>query len=107
MKLSDLENATKAQSILKRLDKNIIKIEDFLSKEPRSDCGGIDGILEYGYNCYVSQYRDRSDSSSLDLSGCYVQYQVYRATLKVLQDQREIVIAYLKSINVEVEEETE
>lgn len=103
MKLSNIRNVQKAADILAKMDKNIEKLEMALSKEPLPDCGGIAGVFEYGYGCHVGKNSDRS-GFNIDLEGCYVANQVYKATLDVLIEQRENVIAYLESIGVDVEE---
>lgn len=103
MKLSNIENAKKAHKMLKNLDVNIKKLKEKMQKELLSDFGGIEGVFEYGYSCYVGEHSDNS-GFSVNLSGCYVGYQVNAAVLKVIEEQRDNVLAYLKSINVEVDE---
>lgn len=103
MKLSDIENAKKAHKMIVSLEKNITKLKSQLAEEPRPDVGGIEGVFEYGHGCRVGRNSDGS-GFNVDMSGCYVAYQVYKATLNVLIEQRDNVIAYLTSINVEVDE---
>jgi hypothetical protein len=103
MKLSDLENANKAQRILKQLDKNIKIADAYLNMKHNPDCGGIKGLYEYGYACHVSYFSDSSGKHVLDLDGCYVGLEVYRATLGILLQQNAYVVKYLESIGVEVD----
>ena len=104
MKLSDLENAEKANRILERLNRNIEIAQSFLNQDLKSDSGGIKGHFEKGFFCNLSEYKDGIGMTTLDLGGCYVAYEVYEATLNVLIKQREKVLNYLESINVDTEE---
>jgi len=100
MKLSDLENAKKAESILTKVRNNIKTVELFLDKDKKIDGGGIEGHFDKEYMCYISRFRDGSGECALDLSGCYVGEEVYTATLRVLQDQEIKLMDYLESIGV-------
>jgi len=73
MKIKELKNAVKAQSMIESLDKNINIAETAIKNiYLESDSGGIAGQFDIGYKCFVSEYSDCSGPSVLNLNGCYV-----------------------------------
>ena len=103
MKIEELKNAVKAQSIIESLDKNINIAETAIKNiSLKFDGGGIAGQFDIGYGCFVSEYSDYSGPNTLNLNGCYVVDKVYSAVLEILKEQRKSVVEYLTSIGVEL-----
>lgn len=108
MKLSNIDDVIKAQQTLLKINQGLSIINKVLNdpmlSEPSDDEEqGFDSIFNVGHSLYIGEYKDNSGAYDVDLSGCYVGYQVYEATKHILEEQKRLVLEFLKSINVEVD----
>ena len=84
MNIDDLDKVNKLVKTRDRISRACKEIEDFLEKNVKKDSGGIEGVLEYGYNFSLSEYSDGSGMIA-DLTGCYVARESCEALLQILQ----------------------
>lgn len=99
MKLENLEKVEKLVKVRSRLYDAREACADFRSD--KVDSGGVDGVLETGFNCFISAYSDGS-GDNIDLTGCYIRNEIVDAVETVIQKKLVEVESVLAELGVDL-----
>lgn len=103
MKYEDIEKAQHLKNILLRLEAKYAQICKVESRYNEVDSGGVEGVADTGYHCFVSEHTDGS-GSPINLSGCYVGSEVINALKIILAGKYDVCKNALENMGIEVKD---